>query len=151
MSAPLTTPFKPTGRRWWMWLLPMAVIALLLLIAVVSSACGGAFGSHGAMHEAMHGGGDRPAQTPVVSKEALVSVEIRDFDFSPRYLTIRTGSSVTWTNYDAAPHDAADVAGSWSTPILRKGETSTVSFDSPGSYEYLCTIHPAMKGTLVVE
>jgi plastocyanin len=103
------------------------------------------------MHQAMHGGGERPEQTPVVSEAALVSVEISDFDFSPRYLTIEAGASVAWTNYDSAPHDATDVAGSWGTGILRKGETSTIRFDSPGSYEYLCTLHPAMKGTLVVE
>jgi plastocyanin len=138
------------GRKRWHWLLPLTVIALLV-VAIGSSACGGAFGSHGAMHDAMHGGGDRPEQTPVVAAEKLVAVEIKNFDFSPRSLTIKTGSSVTWTNYDAAPHDATDEAKSWGTPILRKGETSTIRFDSPGSYEYLCTIHPAMKGTLVVE
>ncbi len=63
------------------------------------------------MHRDMHGGGSQAAQTPVVSAASQMTVEIHDFDFFPRELTVKTGTAVTWVNRDAAPHDATVEAG----------------------------------------
>ena len=94
--------------------------------------------------------GDLPPQTPVVSGAAAVAVEIRNFDFSPRELTVRTGAAVTWTNQDVPPHDATEEDDSWSTGMLRRGESETIVFDAPGAYRYFCTIHPTMRATVTV-
>jgi plastocyanin len=89
-------------------------------------------------------------QDPVVSTAPQVTVEIRNFDFFPRELAVKTGTAVTWVNRDAAPHDATDEAGDWSTSTLNQGDSATLTFDSPGVYRYLCTIHPNMRATLTV-
>ncbi len=129
------------------------VLALLIVAALASlalaSACGGGM-MGGGMQGQMHGGGNQAPQTPVISDASQVTVEISDFDFFPRDLTVQQGSIVTWVNGDAVPHDATDEAGDWGTGTITLGESATLTFDSPGTYQYLCTIHPNMKATLKV-
>lgn len=102
------------------------------------------------MHAAMHGTGERPEQTPVAIDSGRATVLIQDFDFSPRMLSLPAGAEVTWVNKDSAPHDATDGGGAWGTGMLRQGEEASVTFRTPGSYTYRCTIHPAMTATLEV-
>jgi plastocyanin len=129
----------------------VVTIAALIAVALVAAGCGhDAFGM-GDHHDQMHGGGDGAPQTPVLSDSSQVSVDIADFDFSPRELTVRAGATITWANRDSVPHDATDEAGTWGTDTLWPGESATITFDSPGAFEYLCTLHPNMKGTLTVE
>lgn len=94
--------------------------------------------------------GDRAEQTPAFFDQAEVAIDISDFDYQPREATLKTGTKVTWTNQDGAPHTATDTGREWDTGILRKGESATLTFDSPGTYEYFCTLHPYMKATLTV-
>ncbi len=89
-------------------------------------------------------------QAPVVATGSRVTVEIFSFDFFPRELTVRTGAAVTWVNRDEAPHDATDQAGAWATGLLKQDQSITIVFDSPGVYQYHCTIHPNMLATLNV-
>ena len=102
-------------------------------------------------HPGMPRPGGLAPQTPVVSNAPAVAVEIRNYDFFPRELTVSAGASVAWTNRDLTPHDATDEAGGWTTGMLRQGDSGTLVFEDPGSYRYLCTIHPDMRGTLRVE
>ena len=126
----------------------LATVALTS-IALLASGCGAlGMGDH---YQQMHGGGGGAPQTPVLSSASEVSVEIADYDFSPRDLTIRPGTAITWTNRDSAPHDATDRSDAWETGFLSQGESRSITFESPGAYEYECTIHPNMKGTLSVE
>lgn len=144
MTVPSIGKTEPTIRR------PLTIAAGLVILVALSAAsfaCGevGGWGGMENMHQDMHGGGDRVPQTPVVSTESQVMVEIRDFDFFPRELTVKTGTAVTWVNRDAAPHDATDEAGGWGTGTLNQGESAILTFDSPGAYRYFCTIHPNMR------
>ncbi len=129
-------------------------ITILFIFAALAglalaSACGvGMMGND--MRGQMHGRGSQAPQTPVISDAAQVTVEIINFDFFARDLTVQRGSTVTWVNGDAVPHDATDVDESWGTGTLAQGESATLTFDSPGAYQYLCTIHPTMKATLNV-
>ena len=130
-----------------------AALAALIALAAVASACGvgvSGMGNMEDMHRQMHGGGSQAPQTPVVSDALQTTVEIRDFDFFPRELTVESGTTITWVNRDTAPHDATDEGGSWGTAMLKQGESDTLTFDSPGVYQYLCTIHPNMKATVTV-
>lgn len=133
---------------------PALRVVLLLIVAglaslALASACGGGMMGDG-MRGQMHGGGSQAPQTPVISDASRVTVEISNFDFFPRDLTVQQGSIVTWVNRDAVPHDATDEAGDWGTGTITPGESATLTFDSPGTYQYLCTIHPNMKATLKV-
>lgn len=73
---------------------------------------------------------------------AASSVDIRDFSYQPRTITISVGDTVTWTNFDQAPHDADAFDGSFNTPVLDEGESASVSFDDAGSFRYFCSVHP---------
>ena len=133
---------------------PAGTVALAAAVVAVAAAVlvGGvimaiAMGDH--MGGMMNRAGNSP-QTPVVASQPEVSVEIRDFEYFPRDLTVDTGATVTWTNRDSAPHTATHTDGGWDTGILNKGESAVVAFDAPGAYEYFCAVHPAMKATLTV-
>lgn len=138
---------KKTGR----YLRIGAVIAALAALMLAASGCGHAAFGMGDHHNQMHGGGGGAPQTPVLSSASEVNVEIAGFDFSPRDLTVQTGTAVTWTNRDGVPHDATGRDGVWGTALLKQNESATITFDSAGVYEYYCTVHPDMKGTLTAE
>lgn len=58
---------------------------------------------------------------------------------------------VRWTNDDPVEHDAVATDGSWGTPILAPGGSADVRFERPGTYAYLCSVHPFMTASVVVE
>jgi plastocyanin len=99
-------------------------------------------------------GGDEPRraplrQTPVVSEEAEVTIDVLDDDYEPRHLTVRPGTKVTWRFEGRSEHDVTDGGGAFKSPIQDDGEF-TLTFADPGEYRYYCTLHHAMQGTLVV-
>ncbi len=147
MTAAASVGARPVARpKPW----PRAFVPLAILVGVaLSMACGGGLMGN-ETHGQMHGRGSQAPQTPVLSSAAETTVEILNFDFIPRDLTVENGSTVTWINRDAAPHDATSDDGTWGTGTLRRDERATLPFDAPGSYSYLCTIHPNMKATLTV-
>lgn len=77
-------------------------------------------------------------------------VQMLDFEFAPPTITIAAGGEVTWVNEGQAPHDATADDDSFATELLDPGESESVTFDEPGSYSYICSIHPQMTGTIEV-
>lgn len=78
-------------------------------------------------------------------------VTIIDFDFSPSLLTVEQGTTVTWTNGGLARHTVAAGDGSFHSPDVRSGQVFTRTFTTPGTFAYICDIHPDMKGTIAVK
>lgn len=79
------------------------------------------------------------------------AVTISDFKFAPPSLTVKSGAKVTITNDDSTAHTAtADDGNSFDTGTLDQGSSQTISVNTPGSYAYHCSIHPFMKGTIIV-
>ncbi len=78
------------------------------------------------------------------------AVEIRDFRFDPAIIRVAAGTTVTWTNRDAAPHGVVALDGTWETAILKNGEKAQHTFDKEGVYEYRCSTHPGMRGVVLV-
>jgi plastocyanin len=89
-----------------------------------------------------------PASTPRATAAASGSVQMRDFSFSPATITVNVGDSVTWVNSGEEPHNA--VGDGFSTALLDAGESASESFSSAGTFSYICTVHPQMKGTVKV-
>src|SRR5437870_5101428 len=89
------------------------------------------------------------AAQPAAGAVATNAVDIANFAFSPAVITVRSGTTVTWTNKDEDAHTVAIAGASVSQP-LQVDETYTHAFVQPGTYSYLCTIHPNMRGTVVV-
>jgi plastocyanin len=79
-------------------------------------------------------------------------VTIKNFKFLPKTLKISTGDTVTWTNKDSIEHDAtAKKGGEHWTSKLKKGKSGSHTFDQAGTFDYYCSIHPDMKGTIEVK
>lgn len=77
-------------------------------------------------------------------------VAIADFLFGPEKVEVAAGQKVTWVNTDDSPHQIAVVGKDVRTPVLLKGQSAALSFD-PGAYEYICGLHPNMKGRIEVK
>jgi amicyanin len=90
------------------------------------------------------------ASAPSGSRAATHAVDIADFAFAPAELTIAVGDTVTWTNRDDMIHTATGVTGAWDSGDLALGESYSLTFTAPGTYDYLCTPHPSMTGRIIV-
>jgi plastocyanin len=78
-------------------------------------------------------------------------VKIDNFSFTPKSMTVKAGTAVTWTNHDDIPHNVVSTQKKFSSTVLDTDQTFTYQFKEPGSYPYFCKIHPMMTGTIVVE
>jgi plastocyanin len=91
-----------------------------------------------------------PALTPVASTSEPVTVTISNFAFDPPIIDISVGTAVTWMNQDSVPHTATDLDASFDTGRLDLGQEGSITFDTTGSFDYRCSFHPSMLGTVVV-
>ena len=78
-------------------------------------------------------------------------VNIDNFTFVPQTLTVSTGTTVTWTNSDDVPHTVVSTKKLFSSPVLDTNDRFTWKFGDPGRYDYFCSIHPHMTGTVEVK
>jgi plastocyanin len=105
-----------------------------------------------------------PVQTLITSvptpiSQASVSgntITIKNFAFTPRTMTVKTGSIVRWENQDSIPHRIIFIdKDGQDTPVdsrvLSSSQSWSNKFDQPGTYPYYCKIHPEMTGTVIVE
>ena len=134
---------------------------------------------------ALSGGSGSATDSPVAGKGPSAEVEgtlgqpdatdeitIVDFAFDPVPIRVRAGATIAWTNLDRTSHDATAEDGSWGTATLAPGDTALITFDKPGVYAYICSLHPprrvaglgapsgtelvggggkAMRGTIIVD
>jgi len=78
------------------------------------------------------------------------TVIVSGYTFSPDPILVRVGTRVVWKNLDAADHTVTSVSpGIFDNPLPSLGETS-ITFTVPGKYDYICTIHPYMTGSVIV-
>ncbi len=89
--------------------------------------------------------------SPTLAQSAASAVGIDNFTFTPQRLTVKAGSTVTWTNKDDIPHAIAAVNKSFKSKALDTGDSYSFTFGTPGVYDYFCSLHPRMTGTIVVE
>jgi plastocyanin len=89
-------------------------------------------------------------QSPTGAPVATSTVAITNFAFSPATVTVKAGTTVTWTNKDEEAHTVTAQDKSFASPPLDAGQTYTHTFTAPGTYAYLCTIHPFMTAVVVV-
>ena len=82
---------------------------------------------------------------------AATEIQIRDFMFEPMTLTVKAGATVAWANKDDEPHTVASDSGLFRSGALDTNDHFSFKFDKPGTYHYVCSIHPKMIGTIVVQ
>ena len=88
-----------------------------------------------------------PQTTSSVSANTIL---IKNFAFDPASITVKVGSTVRWVNQDSVPHRIVFADGADST-VLAGMQSWSRKFDQAGTYDYACTIHPTMLGTVIVE
>ena len=121
------------------------VMAVASVAAFVLTACGG--GGNGDK-----GDDAKPASSNQGPLSGEAPVKIVNFEFKPKTITVKPATKVTWVNEDTSIHDIKDTSP-LATPVsqsLSKGDTFSITYAQPGSYSYLCGIHPYMAGTVDV-
>jgi plastocyanin len=128
----------------------LALMLACMALALVAAGCGdddddgGGGGGGAATTEEPAGGGGGAGGGADVSEEGI--------SFQPAEVTVGVGDTVTWTNNDSVDHDVtADSFSSGEPGGMAPGDTFEQTFEKAGTFDYVCTVHPGMEGTVVVE
>lgn len=86
------------------------------------------------------------------TSQSAHAVTISNFSFSPATLTVKKGTTVTWTNQDSVAHTVTETDGKTGpdSASLGKGQTYSFTYTTAGTFTYHCKIHPDMTGTVTV-
>jgi plastocyanin len=85
-----------------------------------------------------------------VAKAPKGDVQIIGFKFAPATINATAGKPLKFLNTDDSPHFIV-VQGGPKTDVILRGQTASVTFDKAGGYNYICGLHPSMKGTIQVK
>jgi plastocyanin len=88
------------------------------------------------------------AAAPAFAEDATVTIQKFMFAMD---VTVTPGSTVTWKNLDGEPHTVVSVDGIFRSPALDEGDSFHFTFEKPGVYKYICSIHPQMKAVVIVK
>ena len=113
---------------------PASILIVIVIIGVTIYACskGGSYGNNG--------GGSNGN-----------NIAIKNFAFSVSSLTVNSGTTVTWTNNDAATHTVTADDNSFDSGDIGPGKSYSKTFGSTGTVTYHCKYHSAMTGAIVVK
>src|SRR3984885_11931303 len=78
------------------------------------------------------------------------TIVIKKFMFNPMDVTVPAGTDVTWENQDGEPHTVVSLTGDFRSQALDEKDKFSHRFDKPGTYKYICSIHPKMVGIITV-
>jgi amicyanin len=85
------------------------------------------------------------------ARAAETEVKIDNFTFNPKQVTVKAGDTVTWVNHDDIPHTVTSKTLVFRSKALDSDDRFSFTFTAPGSFDYFCSLHPMMTGTIVVE
>jgi plastocyanin len=86
-----------------------------------------------------------------VPAPAAAAVTIGNFTFKAPVVTVKPGTTVTWTNGDDIPHTVVSKDGIFKSKVLDSGDHFSFTFAKTGQFGYFCSLHPHMTGTIVVK
>jgi plastocyanin len=95
--------------------------------------------------------GPQPAPAPPSMPDPIYSAAVDNFQFIPANINVAVGGKLTWTNKQAVEHTVRSDSGVFGSAVLGEGDAFSFTFASPGTYAYHCSIHPFMKGMVVVQ
>lgn len=140
-------------KRW------LALLFACLALALVVAACGNSASDEGEgdaqnteqpSESGSAGGGGGAEKESKASGGAQVTM--KDIKFDPAGVTVKKGDTVTWTNEDTVGHDVTgDGFKSGPSGGLGNGDTYKHTFDKAGKFDYVCTVHPGMEGSVTVK
>ncbi len=120
------------------------VIAIVLVVIII----GGLFLFSQKQFQSTQQPTKQPAQQPGTNVGAD-TVTIKNFSFTPEVLTVKQGAKVTWINQDSVTHKIK--SDTFNSSDLNQGDKFEFTFNTKGSFDYSCSIHPSMTGKIIVE
>jgi plastocyanin len=123
------------------------IVSLLACVAIAGC------GSSSSSSKSTSTSAPAPASTSSSSSSSSsggVTIKATGFAFNPPSVTVKKGQKVTWTNGDPAPHNVTSDDGTIKSNDFNKGQSFTYTATKAGTFNYICTIHPQMKATLIV-
>ena len=92
-----------------------------------------------------------PVGSPVAATDAgaAVTIDIVDFAFAQPEITVRPGTTVTWTNTGVAPHTVTGLPTESGT--IDPGQSFSYTFETAGTFDYQCAFHPQMTAKVIVD
>lgn len=90
----------------------------------------------------------KPVPGSPVTSGGTVTVDIKGFAYVSPTTRIGPGTKITWKNYDDVAHNV--IGAGFQSKLLKKGESFSYTFNVPGVYPYYCSVHPNMRGEIVV-
>jgi amicyanin len=91
------------------------------------------------------------AQENAAASDVKAQVQIDNFTFSPAEITIAPGTALTWINRDDIPHAVAAATKSFRSKAMETDQTYSFTFTTSGVYDYFCSLHPQMRGKVIVK
>ncbi len=101
-------------------------------------------------HGNMMGGYQQSPAQQGVPVTGVTQLNIQNFAYQPANIQVRAGTTVTWTNQDNVPHSVTFKNGMKDSGLLSQGQSFSYTFNTPGTYQYYCTVHPNMVATVTV-
>ena len=92
-----------------------------------------------------------PGEAVMAAASSPATVNIENFKFLPATLTVPAGATVVWKNEDDSPHRIGDTTGLLKSAALDTDATFSHTFAAPGEFSYICTLHPYMRGKIIVK
>ena len=92
------------------------------------------------------------SQNSNTTPAATNAVTIQNFAFNPSNITVKKGTTVTWTNNDSTTHTVTETDSQTGPDSgdLSPGKSYSFTFNATGTFHYHCSIHPSMTGTVIV-
>ena len=90
---------------------------------------------------------------PTGDAPTSVKVDIRNFDYMPDPVRVKSGGTITWKNFDSSEHTSEaepDQAADFDTDVIEENRSKKLTFDTPGRFAYFCDFHPTMTATVEV-
>jgi plastocyanin len=88
--------------------------------------------------------------TQTLVKGSKGDINIASFAFLPAKISASVGKALTFLNSDDTPHQISVANGS-RTAVFLRGQRASLTFDKAGEYNYICGLHPSMKGVIEVK
>ena len=121
----------------WSVAVLIAVTSVMILLSLTS--------------QAQHQNGSGKLVGTAAGTDAASQVMIDNFVYSPVPLTVKVGTTVTWTNHDDIPHTVDSTQGKFKSAALDTDDKFDFRFTEAGEYPFYCRIHPKMTGKIVVQ
>jgi plastocyanin len=123
------------------------LLAAVCALALVAAGCGSSSNKTTANPPAA----SSPQSSSSSGSGGTVTVDMKNIAFSPNSVTVKVGQTVKWVNQDTVAHNVTAQSGAFKSTNFGPGASFTFKATKPGTFGYVCTIHPGMIGTLIVK